>query len=445
MALTLRVLTGAAAGRCHQLTAPGTVLVGRSSRCGLMLPSGEAGDLRVSHAHALVEYNPPVCRVYDVASRNGTRVNGAVVASGELRGGDVLTIGATRIQVELTPAEQETVEYPQPEVDDVFAAATVHPGQPSRSPSRSPRRKVCSACRRAPPPGRAVLCEGCEAAAGRLDQPIPGYRLVREVGRGGMGVVYQAVRAADGKRVAVKTILTPHAVHPSQLAKFLRETAILRQLRHPNVVRYRDGGVIGDGAYLALDYVHGLDLRKVLKRWGQMSVPNAVRAVRHALAGLAHAHARRFVHRDLKPSNLLLEVRRGRQTVKLTDFGLARAYHASQLSGLTLAGEVGGTPAFLPPEQILNFRGAEPTADQYSMAASLYTLLTDSYPYNMSGAAPAVLARILDEDPVPLLDRRADLPLPLARVVHRAMERSPADRFRSVDEFAAALEPFVGG
>jgi serine/threonine-protein kinase len=115
------------------------------------------------------------------------------------------------------------------------------------------------------------------------------------------------------------------------------------------------------------------------------------------------------------------------------------------LSGPTRTGEVGGTPAFLPPEQILDFRGAEPTADQYSMAATLYTLLTDRYPYDMSGPAPGVLARILDEDPVPLLDRRADLPRPLARVIHRAMERSPAGRFRSANEFAAALEPFVGG
>ena len=444
MALTLRVLTGPAAGRSHQLTAPGTVLVGRSSRCGLILPSGEAGDLRVSHAHALVEYNPPVCRVYDVASRNGTRVNGTVVTTSELKAGDVLTVGATRISVELPTAEQDTAVYHRPDEDDVFAAATVRPGPPVLATSPTPRRAVCAACRRTPPPGRAALCGACESAAGSLDQSAPGYRLVREVGRGGMGVVYLAVRETDSRRVAVKTVLTPHAVHTTQLAKFLRETAILRQLRHPHVVRYRGGGMTGDGAFLALDYVHGLDLRKVLKRWGPLAVPNAVRAVRHALAGLAHAHARGFVHRDLKPSNLMLEVRRGRQTVKLTDFGLARAYHASQLSGLTLAGEVGGTPAFLPPEQILNFREAEPAADQYAVGATLYTLLTDRYAYDMAGPAATVLARILDEDPIPLLDRRPDLPRPLARIVHRAMAHAPADRFRDVGEFAAALEPFAG-
>jgi serine/threonine protein kinase len=327
----------------------------------------------------------------------------------------------------------------------VFAAATVRPDRPPPVRGRSAvGRALCAACRRAPA-GAGVLCGGCERSAETLPQTVPGYRLVKEVGRGGMGVVFLAVRASDSRRVAVKSVLTPDAVHQSQLAKFLRETAILRQLRHPHIVRFRDSGVSGGGAFLALDYVHGMDLRRVVRRWGPLAVPNAVRAVRHVLSGLAHAHARGFVHRDLKPSNLLLEVRSARQVVKLTDFGLARAYHASQLSGLTLAGEVGGTPAFLPPEQILDFRGAEPAADQYAAGATLYNLLTGEYPYDLSGTVATVLARILDEDPVPLLDRRPALPARLARVVHRAMSRDPADRFESVDDFRAALEPFVRG
>jgi pSer/pThr/pTyr-binding forkhead associated (FHA) protein len=441
MPLTLRVLTGAASGTSHELTGPGAVLVGRSSRCGLMLPSGEAGDLRVSHTHALVEFNPPACRVHDLGSRNGTRVNGVAVTVGELKGGDVLTVGGTRIQIEV-PADPDLTRDQPPE-EDVFAVPTVHPDKPAHKPAATVRRNLCAACRQTPPAG-GVLCDGCERAVTQHEQPIPGYRLVKEIGRGGMGVVFLAVRESDGTRAAIKTILTSTSVHPSQLAKFLRETAILRQLRHPHVVRYRDGGVTHAGAFLALDYVHGLDLHKVLRRWGPMTVPNAVRAVRHALSALAHAHARGFVHRDLKPSNLMLEVRSKRQGVKVTDFGLARAYHASQLSGLTLAGEVGGTPAFLPPEQILDFRGAEPAADQYSMGATLYNLLSGKYPFDVSGDVPTVIARILDEDPVPLLDRRADLPRSLAQVVHRAMSHSPADRFRSVAEFRAALEPFAG-
>ncbi len=442
MPLTLRVLTGPAAGTAHTLAGPGTVLVGRSARCGLMLPSGPTGDLRVSHAHALVEYNPPACRVYDVASRNGTRVNGTVTAAADLKDGDVLTVGATKIQAEVRSADPQTAEHlPRPE--SVFAAATVRPQRPA-APSTPTKRAACAACRKAAPVRGAVMCAGCESSAGALDQTVPGYRLVKEIGRGGMGVVYLAVRAADGRRVAIKTVLAPSSASPAQLAKFLRETAILRELRHPHIVRYRDGGVSADGAYLALDYVHGLDLRQVLKRWGPMKVPNAVRAVRHALSGLEHAHRHGYVHRDLKPSNLMLEVKAKGQAVKITDFGLARAYHASQLSGLTLVGEVGGTPCFLPPEQILDFRGAEPAADQYAMGATLYNLLTGTFPYDTTGTVAAVLARILDEDPVPLLDRCPDLPRPLAAIVHRAMSYAAADRYRSVEEFRAALEPFVG-
>ena len=219
MALTLRVLSGPATGLAHQLAGPGTVLVGRSSRCGLMLPSGAAGDLRVSHTHALVEYNPPACRVYDLASRNGLRVNGVEATAGDLKSGDVLTVGATRIQVELPAAESETVAYQPAGEDDVFAAPTVRPGTRSPRPSAPPKSSsLCVACRRTAPQAGAVMCGGCSLAAGQLDQPIPGYRLVREIGRGGMGVVYLAVRADGARRVAVNTILTPDAVHPSQLA-----------------------------------------------------------------------------------------------------------------------------------------------------------------------------------------------------------------------------------
>jgi hypothetical protein len=433
MGLTLRVLNGAAAGTTHELAGPGAVLIGRSARCGLVLPSAETADLRVSHTHALLEFDPPHCRVFDLHSRNGTKVNGVAVSAGELKGGDVLTVGVTQIRLEMRgdePAEAAAV--------DTFSTLPLPDGAP---PPNAAGSNPCAACRKAAPLAGGVLCGGCEQSAADLVQQVPGYRLVREIGRGYVGTVCLAIRAAGGRRVAVKTVHAPNAVHPSQVARFLGEMAPLLDLRHPNVVHSRESGVMSGGAYVVSDYVHGLDLRRVVRRWGTMSVANAVRAVRHALAGLAHAHARGFVHGDLKPSNLLLEVRSKRQGVKITDFGLTRAYHAAQLGGI----EVGGVPTFQPPERVANCRVVEPSADQYSMAATLYHLLTAYYPFDTRSPALELLDRMRTEDPVPILERRPHLPRPLAQVIHRALSRDPADRFESADDFRAALEPFAGG
>jgi eukaryotic-like serine/threonine-protein kinase len=433
MGLTLRVLNGTAAGTTHELSGPGAVLIGRSARCGLVLPSGNTADLRVSHTHALVEFDPPHCRVFDLHSRNGTKVNGVTVSAGELKGGDVLTVGATQIRLEM----QEDVPAVESS-EDPFVTLPLPDGSPPSTvvaPS-----EPCAACRKAAPLAGGVLCGGCEQSAADLVQRVPGYRLVREIGRGNLGVTYLAVLGA-GRRVAVKAVHTPDTVHPSQLARFLGELAPLRELRHPHIVRHRDAGVMSGGAFVVAEYVHGMDLRRVLRRWGPMSVANAVRAVRLALSGVAHAHALGVVHGDLKPSNLLLEVRSKRQGVKITDFGLARAYHAAQLGGAT----TGGSPVFLPPERIANPRTAEPAADQYSMAATLYHLLSGEHPFDTTGPAGVVLDRVLHEDPVPILERRPHLSRALALVIQRAMSRDPADRFESVEDFRAALEPFAGG
>jgi serine/threonine protein kinase len=131
---------------------------------------------------------------------------------------------------------------------------------------------------------------------------------------------------------------------------------------------------------------------------------------RFLLEALAYAHAEGFVHRDIKPSNLLVTEENGREVVKLADFGLARAYQASPLSGITMVGVFGGTPAFMPPEQVLNFRDAQPAADQYSAAATLYYLLTACYVPYPAPTPAEMFRRILQDEPVPIRTRRADVP-----------------------------------
>jgi serine/threonine-protein kinase len=162
------------------------------------------------------------------------------------------------------------------------------------------------------------------------------------------------------------------------------------------------------------------------------------------LSALSYAHARGFVHRDIKPANLLIAQEGDKKSVKLADFGLARIYQESRMSGLTVEGDVGGTVAFMAPEQVVSFRKTPPSADQYSAAATLYNLLTAQLPFDFeAGKGSAGLALILQNDPVPIRQRRPDLPEELAAIIHRALAKDPADRFPDVDAFKKALKPFA--
>src|SRR5262245_37970153 len=162
-----------------------------------------------------------------------------------------------------------------------------------------------------------------------------------------------------------------------------------------------------------MEYVPGVDAQKLVKQRGPLPVRTAVKLIGQALLALEYAHAKGFVHRDLKPANLLVTGDPRRRVVKLADFGLARVYQASQLSGLTLSGDMGGTVAFLPPEQITSYRDAQPAADQYAAAATLYYLLTAELLYDFKASKLPALAVILQEEPVPIRKRRPDLPAEL--------------------------------
>jgi eukaryotic-like serine/threonine-protein kinase len=271
---------------------------------------------------------------------------------------------------------------------------------------------------------------------------IKGFTIERELGRGGTGVVYLARRESDGERVALKTITPAVAASPAAVSRFLHEAGALRRLRYRHIVSLLEVGESEGVLYFALEYVRGTDGARLLKRHGPLTVRLGVRILCQALRALAFAHAQGVVHRDVKPANLLLGEEDGKQVVKVADFGLARVYQGSPLSGLTLSGDSGGTVAYMAPEQITQFRKARPCSDQYAAAATLYHLLTGQLVYDFKSSAMQPLAVILQEDPVPILSRRPDLPEGLAEVIHRALSRSPEKRFPDADAFRRALLPY---
>jgi eukaryotic-like serine/threonine-protein kinase len=449
MRITFTVTAGPHKGRVFQFTGHETFIVGRSKQAHFQLPSK---DRYFSRVHFLVEVNPPQCRLMDLSSRNGTYVNGRRAETVALHHGDVIRAGRTLIRVSIQATASIPFAEPVPAPAATVATAVPapvppRPPAPAPAPPTAPEAPTapaaCPACGGCPAPG-AALCAECERSARGRDQPLPGYRVVRELGRGTMGVVYLALREADRRAVAVKTIVPSATGKRGLVERFLREADILRRLDHPHIVTFREMGEAGDRLFFAMDYVRGTDAGRLLQRDGPLPVARAVALTCQLLEALEYAHARGFVHRDIKPANMLVAEAGGREVVKLADFGLARVYHASELSGLTLGGELGGTLAYMAPEQITNYREAQPPVDQYAAGATLYRLLTCELLYDFPKDFNTQIAMVLNEAPVPLRSRRRGLPDALARVVHRSLERDPARRFADVRALRAALAPFAG-
>ncbi len=460
MRITLTVTSGPHQGKLFSFENHDTFLVGRGKRAHFRLPFE---DKYFSRIHFMVEVNPPQCRLLDMGSTNGTFVNGQKVTTVDLRHGDQIKGGDTVIAVRFEETGSEPGPAPDtPEVppstllpaeanwetrDPTPAPASSMPAAPGATDSC----RVCAApLSKSAAPDSAngqFLCQSCREVAGKQPQPIAGYQIIKELGRGGMGVVHLGLRSSDGVVVALKTIIPAVAGTKAQVERFLREANILRELTHPNIVAFREMGESSGKLYFAMDFVKGTDAAGLLKKQGPLPVPLAVSLACQMLEALEYAHARKFVHRDLKPANILVTAASedpqtpGAQ-VKLADFGLARSYQCSQLSGLTLAGELGGTLAFMPPEQITHYREAKPPVDQYAAAASLYNLLTDRLIFNPQRTLQEQIAMILQEKPVPIQSRRADIPKELAAVIHRALEREPGDRFADVKAMRLALAKF---
>jgi serine/threonine-protein kinase len=200
-------------------------------------------------------------------------------------------------------------------------------------------------------------------------------------------------------------------------------------------------GIARGVVFFVMEFVQGASAGLLVKEQGAFPLPRVVSLGCQLLDALSHAHDRGFVHRDVKPGNMLLASAPSSERLKLADFGLARAYEASAMSGLTLSGQSGGTPAFMPPEQVRSFRAAQPSADQYSAAASLYYLATGEHVYERTNSMMDLLARILQEEPIPLrgVAQHPAMSGPFGSVIRRALARQPENRFPHVRVMQDAL------
>ena len=272
---------------------------------------------------------------------------------------------------------------------------------------------------------------------------IPGYTIVREIGRGGMGIVYEAVRKSTNQPVALKIIIPPKSADEKAVRLFLREASTLSRLRHKRIVRFHELGMSGGRMFLAMEYVDAVDIEEVVQ-WP--IEPRQVRlvcaVVCQVLEALEYAHGLGVVHRDVKLSNVLLAREGKKLRVKLTDFGLAKNFYDAGLSELTEDGEGRGTLMYMPPEQLDNARYAKPTSDVYSTGVLLYHLLSGAYPFEPAGDEHLV-TQFLTSERVPLKTRCANLPDSLIAILDRALAEKPRKRFGSAGEMREALLPFT--
>jgi len=259
------------------------------------------------------------------------------------------------------------------------------------------------------------------------------YLIEREIGRGGMAVVYLARDTRYDRRVAIK-VLRPELASALGPERFLREIEIEARLQHPNVLPLFDSGAHGAVLYYVMPFIEGETLRKRLDRERQLPMDDVVRITRDLADALSYAHSHGIVHRDIKPENILLT---GDRAV-IADFGIARAVAAAGGERLTETGIVVGTPAYMSPEQGSGQPTIDGRSDLYSLACVTYEMLAGEPPFSGS-TAQALIARHLQEHPPSLRIVRPLVSDALEQVIERGLEKVPADRYATVSAFADAV------
>jgi len=430
MEVVLRVTSGPHTGQVHSLNESDSCVVGRSSQVKFSMVE----DRLLSREHFRVQLDGRNCTVEDVGSTNGTKVNGRRVESSVLRDGDLITAGESSFLVCITRHVDrgESLVHcvgcgkPGPDIDAQTTLTDDVPG--------------------------TWLCEACTLQRKQFPPSHPDYLIERRIGSGGMGEVYLANQLSMNRQVAIKMMNPTGAATAKAKDYFRREMLVLKGLLmpsgqcHPNVVAFYDIFEIDGQFQLIMEYVAG---KNALEWLGSFTSPipisTAAKIGRALLYALDYAHSRGYVHRDVKPSNLLIMGPPQRPQVKLSDFGLAKNFREnSGFIGLTHQGDIGGSVGFLSPDHIRDFRDVKESADIYSAGATLYYLLTSCYPYlNFEPKRTDAYNIILEHPSVPLRAHRPEAPEGLERVLRKALEKLPRDRWKSAAAMAEALKPFV--
>jgi len=451
MRVILDVVQGPRRGQSFVFDRHDTFIVGRSRFVHCPMPE----DTALSRDHFLVEVNPPRCDLRDLGSTNGTFVNNLRVDRVRLNPGDRVAAGQSLFLIRIegavpSPSPSDQTDSREAKtltvalgptgqaITCVGCGASAPPGLDVASDSSS--NQVLAAG-----PGESVqwLCDFCRGEIAASPQPVPTYTTIRQLGRGGMGVVFQAKSNQTGRMVALKLIVPESAATRSAIDRFLREMSVISQLKHPNIVEWLEQGMTRGQLWFTMEYVAGTNLEALANAEpGRYPIPQACRMASQVLKGLEHAHSLGFVHRDIKPENILIGSSPAGLVAKISDFGLAKSFRGLGLSGLTFSGEMRGTIPFMPPEQMLDFKAVQPIGDLYSTAATLYYLISGQFIYDEVAEGGDLIRMLLEDAPVPIENRRPGIPPALAQVLGKGLARDPNDRYPTATALRRAIRPF---
>lgn len=436
MRVTLHVVAGPQTGRDFTFEQHDTFMIGRSEDAQFCLPH----DRFFSRHHCILEIAPPQCFLRDLSSTNGTFVNGIRVETAHLKHGDRIQGGETVLEVEVAADQSEyspgfpnTGEKTEPSLITVLC---LNCGVPSSAEASRPDAKL------------SFVCDDCREKLRKNPQPIPGYQMMRVLGQGGMGSVMLARSERDGSAVAIKTLLPEVAVSDQSLKRFMREIEVSSSLQHPNIVSYIEHGSHNGIVYLVTEYVSGMDAARLAKhRGGKLSYKEVVKIIEQTLSALDFAHGKGFVHRDIKEQNILVDGNFPNYLAKLTDFGLSKSYKQTGMSGVTMVGDVAGTIAYMPPEQVRDFKEVRPPSDIYAIGMTAYSLLTGANALDIApnaGISETVKA-IFEKPIIPIAHRVPEVPLRVAAVFETALAKQIDLRWRTAGEMREALLRAVSG
>jgi serine/threonine-protein kinase len=267
------------------------------------------------------------------------------------------------------------------------------------------------------------------------------YLIEKELGEGGMGQVFVARHAMICRPTAVKVMSGDQTDGPAAVARFEREVRLSASLTHPNTITIFDFGRTSDNTfYYAMEYLDGLDLQRLVKRFGPLPADRVVYLLSQICGSLAEAHARGIVHRDIKPSNIFVTHRGGLYDfVKVLDFGLAREVKQASDSGLTKSGMVFGTPRYIAPESVYGANRADSRSDLYNLGGVAYWMLTGTHLFGGSSSLDLIIDHVKTVPQHP--KQVSELPIPdeLDALVMKCLEKEPADRFQTAEAVKEAL------